>query len=181
MAPIMIYITADTHLGHSNIIKYDERPFDTTQEHDEAIVRRWNRKVNPQDTVYHLGDIALCSLPRAAELIYSLNGHIVLLLGNHDKTAQALAKRHPDLFKDVQRYVELKDNGDLFCLFHYPIHEWNKCHYGAYMLHGHTHGNDSYSTKYRILNVGTNLHNYTPLSLDEIREQLKGRKIRSHH
>jgi calcineurin-like phosphoesterase family protein len=176
----MIYITADTHLGHTNILKYDGRPFDTIDDHDNAIIRRWNSKVKPNDTVYHLGDVALTSISRAARVVHALNGRIILIKGNHESTALDLHKRD-NVFEAVHSYYELKDHGDLFCLFHYPIHEWNKCHHGAYMLHGHTHGNDSYSNRYRILNVGINLHGYYPLSLDEIREMLSDRVIRSHH
>ena len=53
-----IYFTADTHLGHANIIKYCKRPFSSTREMDEIIYCNWAAVVRPQDCVYHLGDVA---------------------------------------------------------------------------------------------------------------------------
>ena len=50
----MKWFTSDTHWGHANILKYDNRPFATIDEHDEELVRRWNAVVAPGDVVYHL-------------------------------------------------------------------------------------------------------------------------------
>lgn len=50
------FYIADTHFGHKNILKYDNRPFFTTEEMDNELVERWNAAVDPSDTVYILGD-----------------------------------------------------------------------------------------------------------------------------
>ena len=78
------FFTADTHFGHDNIIKYESalRPFATIEAHDEALISRWNAKVKPRDTVYHLGDV-LFRL-ESFELLGRLNGVKRLVLGNHD-------------------------------------------------------------------------------------------------
>lgn len=79
-----VWFTADTHFGHRNILTLGSgRPFSTIEEHDEALVERWNEVVRPQDTVWHLGDVAL-SLPHVERCVPQLNGHKYLVAGNHD-------------------------------------------------------------------------------------------------
>lgn len=33
---------SDLHFGHSNIIRLDTRPFESTEEMDRELVKRWN-------------------------------------------------------------------------------------------------------------------------------------------
>ena len=41
---------ADMHFDHADIIPYDNRPFDSVQEMNEALIGNWNRVVtDPQD------------------------------------------------------------------------------------------------------------------------------------
>ena len=56
-----LFFTSDTHFGHTNILKYCNRPFTNIQEHDEEIVKRWNEVVPEDGIVFHLGDIGFCS------------------------------------------------------------------------------------------------------------------------
>ncbi|MEA2530829.1 MAG: hypothetical protein QOG89_2473 [Thermomicrobiales bacterium] len=76
-----IYVIADTHFGHANMIKYHNRP----QQFDRILVEHWNTTVGKAYLVFHLGDVALgrdVDLPR---LLKKLNGRKVLCLGNHDR------------------------------------------------------------------------------------------------
>jgi len=80
-----VYFTSDTHFSHKNIIEYCGRPFTDVEHMNAALVDAWNHTVSPDDTVYHLGDIALGGIPKTLEIIRQLNGHKILIPGNHDK------------------------------------------------------------------------------------------------
>ena len=82
----MEWVTSDNHFGHSAIIKYCNRPFKDAKHMNNVMIKRWNRVVKPDDTVYHLGDFALCSKKQKIKIFNQLNGHKILILGNHDKT-----------------------------------------------------------------------------------------------
>ena len=45
------WLTADTHFGHQNIIRYCQRPFDRVEEMDRVLVQRWNARVGVDDTL----------------------------------------------------------------------------------------------------------------------------------
>lgn len=77
------YFIADTHFGHTNIIKYCNRPFSNVEEMNEELIKYWNSVVNEDDIVYHLGDFAFKN-GDITNLVSKLNGKIYLIRGNHD-------------------------------------------------------------------------------------------------
>lgn len=50
----MIYYTGDQHFGHSNIIRFCNRPFVTVAEMDEALIKNWNNVVSNDDMIIFL-------------------------------------------------------------------------------------------------------------------------------
>lgn len=50
---------------------------------NEVLIQRWNEKVKPSDTIFHLGDFAFGGAEIWNKTLPRLNGHIVLILGNH--------------------------------------------------------------------------------------------------
>jgi len=172
------FFIADTHFGHRNILSYDKRPFEDIEAHDRYIIEKWNEVVGDSDEVYFLGDWAMkaeAGLRAAREV----KGKIFFIRGNHDRALKN-AELH-SRFEWVKDYYRLHHEGEKICLFHYPIHEWDQCHRGAWMLHGHTHGNDTYDHSFKIVNVGANLVNYQPCSFGALKELMGGRKDKEHH
>ncbi len=45
------FYISDWHYGHANVLAFDNRPFKTIEEMDNALVERWNAVVKPGDTV----------------------------------------------------------------------------------------------------------------------------------
>ena len=79
-----IFYISDTHFGHKNVLKYDNRPYFTVAEMDADLIRRWNNAVKPTDTVYHLGDFSWLKPAEESEILQQLNGTKILIRGNHD-------------------------------------------------------------------------------------------------
>jgi len=157
----MIWFTADTHLGHTNIIKYCDRPFDSIEEMDQKIINNWNKVVKPEDVVYHLGDFAWWRPKYYRE---QLNGKIHLILGNHDY--KRIHKGDYKLFESVNELFVLRYKDLDITLCHYSMRVWHKSHYNQPMLFGHSHGTlEPYGKSF---DVGVDNNNYTPINIDEV-------------
>lgn len=163
-----LWFTADTHFGHKNIMNYASRYFKDIDKHDAFIIKKWNEFVKKDDIVYHLGDFSFHNTEKTIEIIKSLNGKIHLILGGHDKNMSGAVKK---LFESVSSYKELDiDDEEIgkvcIVLFHYPIEEWNKKHYGAWHLHGHCHtklNSKRNETLLARLDVGIDNNNNYPM------------------
>ena len=53
----MYYFIADTHFGHENILQLCQRPFESIDAMNEALIAAWNSRVTGNDTVFILGDL----------------------------------------------------------------------------------------------------------------------------
>ena len=170
----MIYYTSDLHLGHKNIIKYENRPFKDIHEMTLSLIKNWNNKIKSNDEVYILGDLAFIGNPLPIEILMSfikqLNGKIHLIRGNHDKWVDK-KNFNPRLFESINYYKEIKDQGKDIILCHYPIENWNGMEHGSIHLHGHLHSYKTELYRENRFNVGVDNWNYEPVSLDEITEK----------
>jgi len=184
----IVYFTSDLHFGHDNVIRFDNRPFASVEEMDDALVNRWNAKVGKGDLVYVLGDFIWKSRNgEAHNLIKSLNGQIILIKGNHDRFLQnAKAK---DALAGIKDYddirVTLEDGSVRRCILsHYFMPMYNGHRHEAIHLHGHSHLTDEAKLELRIAkelnnqgfaneiyNAGCMYWNYEPVTLDEILRQ----------
>jgi calcineurin-like phosphoesterase family protein len=132
----MLYFTSDTHFGDPRVLRVDRRPFATVAEHDRALIENWNAVVGAPDEVWHLGDFARGDAGRIAALLEQLNGRKHLVIGNNDGAATIAAPG----WTSVQHYAELRLEGKLVILCHYPFRTWNQMGKGALDFHGHSHG-----------------------------------------
>lgn len=162
----MLYFTSDPHYFHANIIKHVNRPYSSVEEMNKTLVTNWNNTVSSSDTIYILGDLSFGKTSETINLVKSLKGNKVLILGNHDRK---LDKSVKELFSIVEPYLEIKwDNHDII-LFHYAMKVWNKSHHGSWQLHGHSHGTLQQDLYSRQLDVGVDCHSYTPISIKHIK------------
>ena len=181
-----LWFISDTHFNHENILKFTNRPFSTIQEHDESLINNWNSVVKPQDTVFHLGDFCFGGRPKWKEIRDQLNGHIILIVGNHDQ--KNITQGIETLFDYVSQQMRITVDGRTVYLNHFPFlcfSHWNPEVYGdgvSYALSGHTHirkndtGFDAEFTKMYLptqYDVGVDFNNFTPISWEEVNNKIQ--------
>ena len=174
-----IYFTSDLHFFHNNVIKYNQRPYQNTNEMNEKLIQNWNNKVGKKDEIYCLGDFGFHITPeKLKELGSRLNGHKHLIVGNHDKIQFHVKSQ---IWDSVNLYRKIKINGYKVILCHYPIFDFDGAFHNNIHLFGHIHDKNELNQIYdfyKIYNfhaycVRVDFNNYAPISFDEIL-QLKG-------
>ena len=132
-----VFLVSDTHFGHAGVCRFLRndgtklRPWDNPEEMDEYMVEAWNKKVRPNDKVYHLGDVVINR--RALKILALLNGDKVLIRGNHDIFRDTEYRHY---FREIRAYHVM--NGMI--LSHIPIHSDSLGRFGT-NIHGHLHSN----------------------------------------
>lgn len=179
------FFTSDLHFGHENIIRYCNRPFDSVEDMNRALIENWNDSVTDVDEVWILGDVAMGQIVSNLPLVSELNGHKILVAGNHDRCWQG---SDGDLAKWTTRYLdagfEAIHQGTVDLLLgshavragHFPYEgdskdeprftEWRPIDTGAWLLHGHVH--TAWKVDRNQINVGVDVWNYRPVPETEI-------------
>lgn len=172
-------------MGHANIIRYSNRPFNSVEHMNESLVENINNVVAQDDTLYHLGDLAFMQLEKLIPLLNRINcKEIHLILGNHDKVVsnnQSAILNRTHNVKSISSYKEITYNKQPIVLFHYGMRVWNRSHHGSYHLYGHSHG--SLPPHGKSCDVGvdsphvTGKAEYRPYSFTEIERFMRTREI----
>ncbi len=155
------FFTSDMHYGHVGILSHAKRPFESVEEMNEELIKRYNAKVSKKDNVYILGDVAFQD-PRP--LVDRLNGRKHLVYGNHDE--RWMSKLHACPFQWIKLGYELKMGEQKIWLAHFPHVSWGASHYGSLHFFGHSHG--SYPGTKSSLDVGVDCWDLSPVSYEEI-------------
>ena len=176
-----LYIS-DLHFGHKNILHYDNRPFSTVKDMEDALIENWTMHVESCDTVHILGDFCWGNQSEWARILQQLKGHKVLIRGNHDpvKMSDQVAR----YLTCMGEYAEIDDAGRKVVLCHYPIVCFKNHFHGWYHLYGHVHNSfeanmmehdkrmmqELYEKECRMFNVGCMMPwmDYTPRTRDQI-------------
>ena len=137
---------------------------------DETIITNMITPLKKGDELYFLGDMAF-DIASAGKFFTRLSKGIKFfwILGNHERTAKQY--KHYCIQQTPMKEIRIQKNPITLC--HYPIGEWDRKHYGAWHLHGHSHNN--YQAEGKILDVGVDsaiewLGEYRPFSLSEVIE-----------
>ena len=186
-----IFFTSDLHLGHRAIITFCDRPFMTTEDMNTSLVLNWNKVVKPEDRVYVLGDFSFCNAKVTEEYLKRLNGEKYLIKGNHDKFTNTKLREMGFAFVAVNLLLELRGLEHPLLLSHYPYTtvvnytaEFTKemdryrdkrpVPKGLWLLSGHTHSKERIDRPNKMIHVGVDAWNYTPIHEQDIVKLIKG-------
>ena len=202
------WFSADLHISHSNILDFSPERIDalgmkvdkvklakaytdyradrknhtaknfimdTVDEMNEAIVTKWNSDIGFSDDVFIIGDVSFAKDDVTKKFLNRMNGRLHLIRGNHDKYTDRL-----DRWEFVKDYYEGYFDTIKVVMFHFPIQEWNKCHHGAFHLHGHVHGKPT-GIEGRILDVAMESVKSVAIEWNDVRDALMKKPVRAHH
>ncbi len=180
-----VHFCSDTHWFHNNILRYCNRPFGSVEEMNEALVNNWNSVVKPDDHVYHLGDFCFGNVEKWNWCLEPgrLNGHIHLILGNHDPERVFRDGTFIERFDSIDYQKILIIEGWTVILNHFPFLSFsNNFDHKVIQLFGHIHsgpgefGNvlpEGYKLQWNQYDVGVDNNNYTPVSWYQVKEKMK--------
>ena len=173
------------HYGHANVIGFCDRPFADVREMNRALIKNWNLVVTSDDEAWVLGDCFLkIGWQEAYKIMKQLNGKKYLVMGNHDKFTR---QKYLDIgFAEVyNKNTTFYYEGHHFLLSHYPYasspeevkhaeENGYRLRYqdrryedkGSWLLHGHVH--EKFKKIRRMINVGVDVWDFTPVSIDEL-------------
>jgi calcineurin-like phosphoesterase family protein len=159
------FFTADEHYGHQKIIQYCNRPFNSLEEMNQTMIAQHNQIVGKGDTTVHVGDFCWAKKQEEAhrEYISHLNGNHIFVRGSHDHWLPDSAKSR------WRRMIE----GQFVVVDHYAGRTWERAHYGAWQLYGHSHGRlvpDGLQ-----MDVGVDCNNFAPVSFEAVAEFMQNR------
>lgn len=184
-----VFFTSDTHFGHSNIIKYCQRPFNSAEHMDEVLISNWNEVVSPQDIVFHLGDFCFGSDKEWIKILQRLNGTKYLILGNQDLKKIANSNQIKDYFADINMQMRVVVDKQKMLLNHYPFLCFEGGYQNVWQLFGHVHSS-KHSTgldKERLVHlfptqydVGVDNNNYRPVSFSQVSQIITEQQANAH-
>ena len=159
-----VLVCSDLHIGHTNIIRYCERPFGNVDVMNEALWTGLFESVTPASTLVVVGDLAMGQAvgAPAGQILARLSCRARhLVLGNHDLTGAGTLRAEG--FDHV--WSALLSGGDPPLIWtHYPLSEVPD---GYVNIHGHTHNTAPGRTPH--INVSVEQLAYRPVALARLR------------
>jgi len=157
---------SDLHLGHKRILEFsgEYRDGDTVEEHNEILLDKINRTVNPSDHLWLLGDCVMGGKQNLPLLGRIRCENMKLVMGNHDSSWNV--RDYLPYFVDIKGVVNEKE----FLLSHIPVTNDNDLRYSRMNIHGHTHRPEFFNWEtQRNVNVGVEALNGWPIDIQDIR------------
>jgi len=164
----------------------------------EHMIEEWNKRVRKStDKIYVLGDFSFANGTMTRPILDRLNGHKILVLGNHDRHAKHMLDMG---FQEVHEniFIEIGNKQKVF-LSHFPFHpmvtyqktnedkvrttypyEKVDTRYmhkrivddgNMWLLHGHVHG--AWKQNGRQINLGVDVWDFKPVPHEKILQMIE--------
>jgi len=157
LAELPQWVISDTHWFHANIAAYAGRP----SNHEALMIAGWRATVGDDDTILHLGDVALGPREGFRERMPALPGQIYFLRGNHDSRGKAALLEALNWRLVLPFILRYRDWRIEFCHTPHPITTPR-----TIQVHGHLHQHPSPSPAH--LNVSVEQTGYRPVALQPL-------------
>lgn len=171
-----VWFTSDLHFYHKNICKYCNRPYESVEEMNEALITNWNNVVKDDDVVFVLGDLGFCGYNKLSPLIARLKGKKYIIKGNHDSDKIVIGLKEANLIEDYYTLTTITIEGDPeissqgLTLCHFPMIDWYDKERGSWMIHGHQHQlPETPSCSVMHWDVGVDKNNLTPINFEQLK------------
>ena len=176
----MFFFTADTHLGHTNILSQCRPQFGSVDQMDDAIIQSINKRMTRADTLYILGDFIFRSVQAPQAYLERLKPKKLLIEGNHDRDwlRKLTDEEKSRYFLDITPQYTIKKNGIELHLCHFPQLAWKRSHFfgTSFSICGHIHnGRDSLAAQLfpqitNQFNAGVDINGFAPVTFGELVE-----------
>lgn len=167
------WIISDTHFGHYNMVKLCDRPLN----HSEKIAEKWDKLVDENDNILHLGDLSLWFGPSRdlwADFAAQRPGNKFLIKGNHDVEEDEYYEKRG--FKVIDPFITRLGTKKLF-FSHEPQEPYSGPDINKLWdlnIHGHIHNNHHHSDytfdveSPQHVNMSVEVREYKPWRIEEI-------------
>lgn len=185
------FISSDLHLNHEAVIGFSNRPFANAEEMNRVLIDNINEVVGENDTYVIAGDIVFGQQKVADAIKFRKQikcRNVMWVRGNHDPRWDKMETLRP-FFREITPYLELKIDGQVIVICHYPILVWYHHDRGAWHCHGHCHNGlwqfmlsasrfEPLRNR-KMLDVGVDnpLCGYKPFSYAQIEEYMNTKQI----
>ncbi len=162
------WVWSDLHLGHENIIRYTNRPFENVGVMNAHLYANWEASVGENDTLVFVGDVAMRTA-LCEDTWQRIRGGAgrakILVVGNHDLTGSGTLRVGG--FDDI--CAVLWTDGEAPLVFtHLPLATVPE---GWANVHGHTHNAEPTHSPH--INVSVEQLDYRPIQLSRIQALAK--------
>ena len=138
---------------------------------DGAILGNFRMTLRPGDTLYLLGDLSFSDFHIKEFFRMFAHVKIIFIRGNHDGRKLTSIAREFNI--PVYPLLDIQIEGQPITLCHYAMRVWNKSHFNAWNLHGHSHGTLPPQGKQH--DVGVDSNGFFPISWDRLKRTMQSK------